>query len=96
MTIRKVLQVTYSTSLILCVLNCSPILIGATNAVAPIRVGPQLSTQKIRDVLQVTCSTFLIVIELPNKLCSTERNRFMQITRWGPVKMKKEHPAPHH
>jgi len=39
-------------------------------------VGLQLSTQKIRDVLQVTCSTSLIVIELPNKLYSTERQSF--------------------
>ena len=64
MTIREVLQFT------------SPTLIRATRVVAPIRVVLQLSTHKIRDVLQVTCRTSLIVVELPNKLYSTERQSF--------------------
>ena len=49
MTIGEVLQVTCGTSLIFCVLNCSPTLIGATTVVAPIRVG--LQKQESVDVL---------------------------------------------
>ena len=52
MTIREVLQMTCSTSLIFCVLYCSPTLIGATSVVAPFMVG--LQKQKSVDVFSPT------------------------------------------